>query len=150
MNYNILILNAVTYLLGIIAYTLIFRKAGKKAFLGIIPFYREWVMLDVIKLNKKLFLLYLPCSLYSLTSSILNTFWGINLTQTYPILMILVTAGLVYSIITATALGNAFSKGGAFKVGLVLIAPICELILGSDRSKYKYREKKNKKAKKKS
>ena len=45
-------------------------------------------------------------------------------------------AGAVISIITQVKLGTAFGKSDGFKVGLVLLSPIFEMILGFGDSKY--------------
>lgn len=85
----------------------VFRKAGKAFWRTFVPFYNQW-------------------TLYEIT-------WGHG---AYMFLEWIPFAGAVFSILTSVKLGRAFRKSGGFIVGLVLLAPVFEIILGYDDSEY--------------
>ena len=108
----ILIVIAVMILLTVMAVTLIgqgavFRKAGKAFWRTFVPFYNQW-------------------TLYEIT-------WGHG---AYMFLEWIPGAGTVFAILTYVKLGQAFRRSGGFIVGLILMTPVFEMILGYDDSTY--------------
>ena len=92
---------------ALIARGAIFRKAGEPFWYTFIPFVHSW-------------------TLYKIT-------WGHG---AYMFLEWIPFAGAVIAIITQVKLGTAFGKSGGFKVGLVFLSPIFEMILGYGDSQY--------------
>ncbi len=136
----------IVYLLGALCCFFIFKKTERKPSLAFVPFYREYIMLDIIKMNRSWFLLYLAVEIIGTVNMYLRYLGIINI----PILNILLSAGgIVYGILFIIHLGDAFAKGASFKVGLFLLPTIFKLILGLGNSKYVYAEKKSGKKKKK-
>ena len=85
----------------------VFRKAGKAFWRTFVPFYNQW-------------------TLYEIT-------WGHG---AYMFLEWIPMAGVVFAILTYVKLGQAFRRSGGFIVGLILLTPVFEMILGYDESEY--------------
>jgi len=112
------------YILLIIAWWKIFVKAGEKGWKAIIPIYNTYILCRIVNLNFWIYLILIPFCL------------GI-LTAVAPSLSIVATIyTIVIDVLLAIKLGEAFKKSTAFKVGLVLLAPIFYLILAFGDSKF--------------
>lgn len=85
----------------------IFTKAGKDGWKSLIPIYSTYTMLQILNMEPLLCLLALvPVSNFML------------------------------SIVMSVKLAQSFKKGYGFAIGLILLAPIFELILGFGSAKY--------------
>ena len=120
----VIILSLAVYVLMIIANWKIFTKAGEAGWKSIIPIYNLYVLCKIIDVNFWIFMLGIPLGLGILSAVV-------------PVLSI---ASGIYAlfllIYTAIKLGDAFGKSAGFKVGLVLLPNIFELILAFGDSKY--------------
>lgn len=94
--------------LVIVAQWKIFKKAGKDGWKALIPVYNSYTMLQILNMEPMLcFLSLVPGAQFML--------------------------GIVMSV----KLAKSFGKGTGFAVGLILLAPIFEMILGFGDAKYK-------------
>ena len=94
--------------LVIVAQWKIFKKAGKDGWKALIPVYNSYTMLQILNMEPMLcFLSLVPGAQFML--------------------------GIVMSV----KLAKSFGKGTGFAVGLILLAPIFEKILGFGDAKYK-------------
>ena len=112
------------YVLMIIAWWKIFVKAGEKGWKSLIPIYNVYVLCRIIGLNFWIYILLVPfvCGILTAIIPALGFLSGLY--------------ALALDILLAIKLGDAFKKSTAFKVGLVLIPNIFQLILAFGDSKY--------------
>lgn len=95
------------YVLLVIAWWNIFRKAGEAGWKSLIPFYNTYILFQIAWGNGWLFLLgFIP------------------------------VVSLVVTIIMNVKLSRAFGHGTGFAIGLILIPNLFTLILGFDNSTY--------------
>ncbi len=115
------------YVLYIIAWWKIFTKAGEDGWKSIIPIYNAYIFCKIIGLNFWIYVLAIPVGLGILSA--IPAIAGV---------MTVVTGlyTLFFYIYLAIKLGDAFKKSTGFKVGLVLLSFIFELILAFGDSKY--------------
>ncbi|MBQ3261494.1 signal peptidase I [Candidatus Saccharibacteria bacterium] len=93
--------------LVVIARWKIFKKAGKDGWKSLIPVYSSYTMLQILNMEPMLcFLTLLP------------------------------GANFMLSIVMQVKLAKSFKKGTGFAVGLILLQPIFEMILGFGPAKY--------------
>lgn len=109
----------------IIAMWKIFTKAGEAGWKSIIPIYNLYVFCRIIKINFWIYMLVLPF-VCGILSAVLPTVGEIA-TLAYAIFI---------DIFVALKLGDAFGKSTGFKVGLIFLPNIFQLILGFGDSKY--------------
>jgi len=94
--------------LVIIAEWKIFTKAGKDGWKALIPIYNAYTMLQILNMEPMLcFLTIIP------------------------------GANFMLSIVMNVKLAKSFGKGTGFAIGLILLEPIFEMILGFGQAKYK-------------
>lgn len=94
--------------LVIVAQWKIFKKAGKDGWKALIPVYNSYTMLQILNMEPMLcFLSLVP------------------------------GANFMLGIVMSVKLAKSFGKGTGFAVGLILLAPIFEMILGFGDAKYK-------------
>ncbi|MBQ7802600.1 signal peptidase I [Candidatus Saccharibacteria bacterium] len=92
----------------IVAEWKIFKKAGKDGWKSLIPVYNAYTMLQILNMEPMLcFLSLLP------------------------------GANFMLNIVMSVKLAKSFGKGTGFAVGLILLEPIFEMILGFGDAKYK-------------
>ncbi|MBQ3294612.1 signal peptidase I [Candidatus Saccharibacteria bacterium] len=94
--------------LTIVAEWKIFTKAGKEGWKSLIPVYNAYTMLQILNMEPML------C-----------------------FLMLLPGANFMLSIVMNVKLAKSFGKGTGFAIGLILLEPIFEMILGFGQAKYK-------------
>ena len=112
----------------IIAMWKLFQKAGEAGWKAIIPLYNVYIFCKIIRVNFWIYIIAIPVGL-GLLSALLgsaSTFASL-LTSFYSI-------GI--EIYLAIMLGRAFNKSTGFKIGLIFLAPIFEMILAFGSSKY--------------
>ena len=97
--------------LGIVAMWKVFEKAGEPGWAAIIPFYNQFVLMDIIG----------------------RPAWWVLLIPTLP------AFGLWVSVIASIDTARAYGKSGAFAILLVLLPFIGYPILGLGASQYKGR-----------
>lgn len=126
----------------IIAYWIVYRKAGEKGWKCLIPFYNDYIFYK-FSWNVKFFFIFLPFTLIYLGISIIqrwfiDCFFGNNLMiETLLILLfICLIAILVINIIKKVKLAKSFGKGVLFTLGLIFFEPIFVMILAFGKSKY--------------
>ena len=94
--------------LTIVAEWKIFTKAGKEGWKSLIPVYNAYTMLQILNMEPMLcFLTLLP------------------------------GANFMLGIVMNVKLAKSFGKGTGFAIGLILLEPIFEMILGFGQAKYK-------------
>ena len=94
--------------LVIVAEWKIFTKAGKEGWKSLIPVYNAYTMLQILNMEPMLcFLTIIP------------------------------GANFMLSIVMSVKLAKSFGKGTGFAIGLILLEPIFEMILGFGQAKYK-------------
>lgn len=94
--------------LTIIAEWKIFTKAGKEGWKALIPVYNAYTLLQILNMEPMLcFLTLLP------------------------------GANFMLAIVMNVKLAKSFGKGTGFAIGLILLEPIFEMILGFGQAKYK-------------
>ncbi|MBQ8996512.1 signal peptidase I [Candidatus Saccharibacteria bacterium] len=93
--------------LVIIAEWKIFTKAGKHGWKSLIPIYSDYTMLQILNMEPLLCLL-----------------------------MLLPGANFMLKIVMQVRLAHSFKKGTGFAIGLILLSPIFEMILGFGSAKY--------------
>ena len=94
--------------LVIVADWKIFTKAGKEGWKSLIPVYNAYTMLQILNMEPMLcFLTIVP------------------------------GANFMLGIVMSVKLAKSFSKSTGFAVGLILLEPIFEMILGFGQAKYK-------------
>lgn len=94
--------------LTIVAEWKIFTKAGKEGWKSLIPVYNAYTMLQILNMEPMLcFLTIIP------------------------------GANFMLAIVMNVKLAKSFGKGTGFAIGLILLEPIFEMILGFGQAKYK-------------
>ena len=94
-------------ILSVVGRWKIFVKAGQEGWKSLIPIYSEYTMLKILNMEPLLCLLTL-----------------------------VVGANLMLDIVMKVKLAKAFKKGTGFAIGLILLDPIFEMILGFGSGKY--------------
>ena len=115
------------YILYVIAWWKIFTKAGEPGWKAIIPIYNSYILCKIVGINFWIYALAIPVGLGILSAIPALTNVMTIVTSIYT---------LFFYIYLAIKLGDAFKKGTGFKVGLVLLSFIFELILAFGDSKY--------------
>lgn len=112
----------VTYfVISIIANWKIFTKAGQPGWAAIVPFYKQYIEFKIYWGNGWLFLV--PIVLAALAF--------------VPLLgQLLILANLVITIVTQYKKAVSFGQGVGFTIGLVLVNPIFNMILGFGQYQY--------------
>ncbi len=118
----------VWYILQVIAYWRIFRKAGEPGWKSIIPFYNLYIQYK-ISWSGGWFFLFLACSI---AGAVLNEFTG----SAYIIAIIVSVIGVCIAIYESYRLSRAFGHGVPFAIGILFLSPIFIMILGFGSSEY--------------
>ena len=109
------------FVISIIANWKIFTKAGQPGWAAIVPFYKQYIEFKIYWGNGWLFLV--PIVLAALAF--------------VPLLgQLLILANLVITIVTQYKKAVSFGKGVGFTIGLVLVNPIFNMILGFGQYQY--------------
>lgn len=114
----ILIIAAVVGILQLIATWKVFKKAGKGGWEAIIPFYCNWVLVEISGLKWWWFLFFFA----PFVTSFINLDWLGYLAYLFA------TFNCYYN------LSKKFNKGVGFAVCLTLFTPICLMILGFSKN----------------
>jgi len=93
--------------LVVVAEWKIFTKAGKHGWKSLIPIYSDYTMLQILNMEPLLCLL-----------------------------MLIPGANFMLKIVMQVRLAHSFKKGTGFAIGLILLSPIFEMILGFGSAKY--------------
>ncbi len=124
----VVIIGIVWYVLQVVAYWKIFKKAGEAGWKSIIPVYNLYIQYK-ISWSGTWFVVFLACTV---VGSILSTFSG----AVYVIGLILAAIGAIVGLYSSYKLSKAFGHGGGFTIGLIFLSPIFILILGFGNSEY--------------
>lgn len=123
----------VLYVITVIAYWQIFKKAGEKGWKSLIPVYNSYIM---YKISWKTSMFWIEIALGVLYSIL----YGISYSSGSAVLSVLAyivyIAVIVIGIMVLHKLSKAFGHGVGFTVGLVLLSPIFILILAFGSSQY--------------
>lgn len=122
----------------------LFRKAGKRPWMALIPFARDYTLTEVSSsglIGAFAYVILPLLGLFNLYA--IRHFYYLNNGESKPIYMILLVIGLVcltialfLHVLSSVKLANVFAKGPVFLIGLILLLPIFLLLLGLGRSKY--------------
>ena len=119
----------------------LFKKFGEKPWKSIVPYYNSYIVYKHTW-SKKIFCVYL------VSSTLFDISQGVSkyLAQNSPgsmLMTLLILVGLPFGIVAAVCsilyafrLAEAFGKGKAFSVGLLLVYPVFISILGIGKVKY--------------
>lgn len=120
-------------LLPFIAAWRLFKKAGIPGWKALIPVYSSYLMFKIVGMPA-----IISTIVYASYIIINNIVKDITKEPNYlVIIFVLISATyMVFDIIKAIKLGKAFGKKKGFIVGLILLGPIFEIILGMGKSKY--------------
>ena len=126
------------YVLLIIAWWKIFKKAGEAGWKSIIPIYNIYIFCRIIGINFWIYAFGIPIVLSILYSVAVGNATDASQLTAFGTIMTIIYAGyyIFLDIYTSIKLGDAFKKGTGFKVGLVLLPNIFLLILAFGLSKY--------------
>lgn len=122
----------VYYVFVVIANWRIFTKAGEKGWKTLIPVYNQYTQ---FKLTWKAYMV-IPVVVLGLLAGLAQLDALKNNTTIAVIGGLAGTAGTVLWIIGQCKLAKSFNKGGGFALGLVLIPPIFQMILGFGKAEY--------------
>lgn len=109
------------FVINIVANWKIFTKANQPGWASIVPFYKSYIAFKIYWGNGWLFLVPLVLGLLGFIP-LLGT--------------LLVIAGVVINVITQYKKAVAFGQGIGFTIGLVLVSPIFNMILGLGNYQY--------------
>lgn len=120
-------------LLPFIAAWRLFKKAGIPGWKALIPVYSSYLMFKIVGMPA-----IISTIVYASYIIINNIVKDITKEPNYlVIIFVLISATyMVFDIIKAIKLGKVFGKGIFFTIGLILLGPIFEIILGMGKSKY--------------
>ncbi len=137
-------INLAVLVLTVIAYWMVFEKAGEAGWKALIPFYNEYILYKVSG-KKNLFWWQLACQILGIIASIVMVVAGIFLIISLfggdydysyglffgscAVLAATAIAGLVLRIFQCIGLTKAFGISGGYAVGLVLIPVVFYCIL---------------------
>jgi len=116
------------YILMVVAQWKIFTKAGEAGWKALIPIYNIYIFCRIIGINFWYFYL-IPIVILSVISAAFGSQSNLY-TILYAVYFIFI------DIFMAIKLGDAFKKGTGFKVGLVFLPNIFQLILAFGSAKY--------------
>ncbi len=123
----------IMYVITVIAYWQIFKKAGEKGWKSLIPLYNSYIMYKISWKTSMFWIMILLDVVYAVLA-------GINVSSQSGVLSFLsyavYIAVLVIAIIAMHKLSKAFGHGAGFTVGLVFLSPIFILILAFGSSQY--------------
>lgn len=119
----------VIYILLIIAWWKIFKKAGQAGWKSIIPIYNVYILCKITKINFWICMLLIPVVI-----GILNTLVFKDNQSISSLISGVYT--LVIEIVISYRLAKAFGKGIGYTLGLIFLPNIFTLILGFGSAKY--------------
>ncbi len=121
------------YVITVIAYWQIFKKAGEKGWKSLIPLYNSYIMYKIAWKTSMFWIVIALGVIYSIL-------FGISYSSGSAIVSVLAyvvdIAVVVIGIMALHKLSKAFGHGAGFTVGLVLLSPIFILILAFGSSQY--------------
>ena len=135
------LINLATLILIFIAEWKLFKKFGEKPWKSLVPYYNSYLVYKHVW-SKKIFWIYIISStLFDISHGVSN-----HLAETAPDnqwMTLIVLIGLPFGIVAAVCsilyvfrLAEAFGKGKAFSVGLILMYSVFISILGIGKVKY--------------
>ena len=119
----------VIYILLIIAWWKIFKKAGQAGWKSIIPIYNVYILCKITKINFWICFLLIPVVIGILNALVFKDNQSISslISGVYT---------LVIEIVISYRLAKAFGKGIGYTLGLIFLPNIFTLILGFGSAKY--------------
>lgn len=135
VSIDILVILFVVYviLLPFIAAWKLFKKVGIPGWKALIPVYSEYLMFKIVGMPA--IISTIVYASYTIINAIVK---DITKEPNYlVIIFVLISVTyMIFDIIKAIKLGKVFGKKKGFIVGLILLGPIFEIILGMGKSKY--------------
>ena len=142
-----IISSVIVYLLQVLAYWNIFKKAGEKGWKSIIPIYNTYIAYK-ISWKPSMFALYFVTTI--IASILVGAAYGLLLVTSYVVFTVLAVIATVIAIFSAIIsiiqlykLSKSFGHGGGYTVGLLFLNLIFILIIGLGSSQYIGPEGKN-------
>ncbi len=142
-----IISSVIAYLLQVLAYWNIFKKAGEKSWKSIIPIYNSYIAYK-ISWKPSMFALYFITAI--IASILVGVAYGLLPVTSYVVFTVLAIIALVIAIISGIIsiiqlykLSKSFGHGGGYTVGLLFLNLIFLLIIGLGSSQYIGPEGKN-------
>lgn len=132
------IVAGVLWLLQVIPYWRLFKKADSHGWQSIIPIYNEYKFFKITWSGGAFWFMLLLALLNGIFTYLLqqNVVTGVA-AVIFAILEILVAIiVLIFNIVSCSKISHAYGKGGGFAVGLFFLRPIFILILGLGSSRY--------------
>lgn len=134
VSIDILIIVGFIYiiLLPFIAAWKLFKKAGIPGWKSLIPIYNIYLMFKIVGMP-------VICIIPYITYIVLNCIYDDYTNMSDIIFIIILVVDIIYiilDIIKEIRLGKVFGKSKLFILGLILLSPIFEIILGMGKSKY--------------
>lgn len=135
VSFDILLILLVVYiiLLPFIASWKLFKKVGIQGWKALIPVYNVYLMFKIVGMPA------IVCTIPYVAYSVLDAIYSEYDKAPKPALIAIIVVLIIYlvvDIIKNIKLGKVFGKSKKFIVGLVLLTPIFEIILGMGKSKY--------------
>lgn len=129
----LVIISLVWFVITVVGYWKLFEKAGEPGWKSIIPIYNEYCIYK-IGWNGGIYWLNL---LLTVLSTIFLYQMGVEQVITWLLLSLLISVlSLILRIVFCVKLAQAYNKGGAFAIGLILFYPIFMLILAFGDGEY--------------
>lgn len=134
VSIDILIIVGFIYiiLLPFIAAWKLFKKAGIPGWKSLIPIYNIYLMFKIVGMP-------VICIIPYITYIVLNCIYDDYTNMPNVIFIIILVVDIIYiilDIVKEIRLGKVFGKSKLFILGLILLSPIFEIILGMGKSKY--------------
>ncbi len=131
---GVILIAAVWYLLQVIAYWKIFKKAGKPGWHSIIPILNTW---DEFDLSWSRTIAWVFIALMVATGLLSGTARAENASTFVKVIFgALGCVSTILAIVGQYKLAKAFGKGIGFFIGLLLLNPIFKMILGFGDARY--------------
>ncbi|MCI8404863.1 MAG: hypothetical protein HFE49_08195 [Clostridia bacterium] len=125
----IAVVSIVMYVLMVVAYWNIFKKAGEPGWKSIIPVYNSYIL---FKISWSTVIFWITLVIGFVTGILVN----MDNTVATVIVSLLSIVTLVISIMQCYKLSKAFGHGVGFTLGLIFFSPIFMLILAFGSSQY--------------
>lgn len=108
----------------IIATWKILEKGGKPGWAALVPFYNQWVLSEMVGVWPWWVLIVFGCGLVG------------NLIPVFGSLISL-AASIYFAVLLNVSLARAFGKEDSYAIGLILLAPVFDAMLGFGKSEFK-------------
>ena len=128
------------YVVKIVATWKLYKKAGKKGWKSIIPFYNKWVLTEIAEVNWWWFLLLIISSFISFPIDVLSELENTESTISafISISFIVTIANFIANLVVNTNIAKKFSKNTSFGVLMTLFPVIGISIIAFGKNQYNF------------